>query len=95
MGRTSGQLMANSILNWQKLWLQRGFPRSYLHGIGEESMNWRRDLSLLAETHLTNEQRRRLIQIIAHKHGQYWNHLEAVVIIGVSYKLSGFDLRLD
>ena len=47
--------------NWQKLWLQGGFPRAYLHEIAEESMNWRldyieqflrRDLPLLAETHL-------------------------------------------
>jgi len=81
--------------NWQKLWIQGGFPRAYLHEIAEESMNWRldyieqflrRDLPLLAETHLTDEQRRRLTQIIAHKHGQYWNHSEAAAIIGVSYK---------
>lgn len=81
--------------NWQKLWVKGGFPRSYLHEIEEESMNWRldyieqflrRDLPLLAETHLTDEQRRRLTHIIAHKHGQYWNHSEAAAIIGVSYK---------
>ncbi len=81
--------------NWQKLWIQGGFPRSYLHELEEESLNWRldyieqflrRDLPLLAETHLTDEQRRRLTQIIAHKHGQYWNHSEAASIIGVSYK---------
>ncbi len=80
---------------WQKLWLRGGFPRSYLHEIEEESLNWRldyieeflrRDLPLLAETHLTDEQRRRLLQLIAHKHGQYWNHSEAAQIIGVSYK---------
>jgi predicted AAA+ superfamily ATPase len=81
--------------NWQKLWVQGGFPRSYLHQIEEESMNWRldyieqflrRDLPLLAETHLTDEQRRRLTQIIGHKHGQYWIHSEAASILGVSYK---------
>ena len=81
--------------NWQKLWLRGGFPRSYLHEIEEESLNWRldyieqflrRDLPLLAETHMTDEQRRRLLQLIAHKHGQYWNHSEAAGIIGVSYK---------
>jgi predicted AAA+ superfamily ATPase len=81
--------------NWQKLWLRGGFPRSYLHEIEEESLTWRldyieqflrRDLPLLAETHLTDEQRRRLIQLIAHKHGQYWNHSEAGQILGVSYK---------
>ena len=81
--------------NWQKLWTQGGFPRAYLHELEGESLNWRqdyieqflqRDLPLLAETHLTSEQRRRLTQIIAHKHGQYWNHSEAAAILGVSYK---------
>jgi uncharacterized protein len=79
----------------QKLWLRGGFPRSFLHEIDEESLTWRldyveqflrRDLPLLADTHLTDEQRRRLLQLIAHKHGQYWNHSEAGQIIGVSYK---------
>jgi uncharacterized protein len=81
--------------NWQKLWLRGGFPRSYLHELEEESLTWRldymeqflrRDLPLLADTHLSDEQRRRLIQLVAHKHGQYWNHSEAGQIIGVSYK---------
>lgn len=81
--------------NWQQLWLRGGFPRSYLHEIEEESLNWRldyveqflrRDLPLLVETHLSDEQRRRLLQLIAHKHGQYWNHSEAGQVIGVSYK---------
>ena len=81
--------------NGQKLWLRGGFPRSYLHEIEEESLTWRldyleqllqRDLPQLAETHLTHEQLRRLLQLIAHKHGQYWNHSEAGQIIGVSYK---------
>jgi len=80
---------------WQKLWVQGGYPRSYLHELEEESMAWRldyieqflrRDLPLLAETHLSDEQRRRLTQIIAHKHGQYWNHSEAAEIISVGYK---------
>jgi predicted AAA+ superfamily ATPase len=81
--------------NAQKLWLRGGFPRSFLHEIDEESLTWRldyveqflrRDLPLLADTQLTDEQRRRLLQLIAHKHGQYWNHSEAGQIIGVSYK---------
>ena len=80
---------------WQKLWVQGGYPRSYLHELEEESLAWRldyieqflrRDLPLLAETHLSDEQRRRLTQIIAHKHGQYWNHSEAAEIISVGYK---------
>jgi len=81
--------------NSQALWLRGGFPISYLHELEEESLTWRldyieqflrRDLPLLAETQLSDEQRRRLLQLIAHKHGQYWNHSEAGQIIGVSYK---------
>jgi hypothetical protein len=81
--------------NWQKLWLQGGFPRAYLHEIAEESMNWRldyieqflrRDLPLLAETHLSDQQRRKLLLLIANCHGQYWNHSKAAQTIGVSYK---------
>ena len=81
--------------NLDKLWLKGGFPRSYLHEIDEESLTWRldyleqflrRDLPLLAETQLSDEQRRRFLQLIAHKHGQFWNHSEAGQIIGVSYK---------
>src|SRR5438874_2187200 len=46
--------------NWQNLWLRGGFPRSYLHELEDESLNWRldyieqflrRELPLLAETH--------------------------------------------
>ena len=71
------------------------FPLAYLHEIEEESLTWRldyieqflrRDLPLLAGTQLSDEQLRRLPQLIAHKHGQYWNHSEAGQIIGVSYK---------
>ncbi len=83
--------------NWQKLWLRGGFPRSYLHEIEEESMNWRldyieqflrRDLPLLAETQLSHEQLRVMLLLIAHKHAQYWNHSEAAQNprISVSYK---------
>ena len=81
--------------NWSKLWLRGGFPPAFLHEVEEESTTWRLDyieqflrcdLPLLAETHLTDEQRRRLLQLIAHKHGQFWNHSEAAQIIGVSYK---------
>ena len=83
--------------NWQKLWLRGGFPRSYLHEIEEESLNWRldyieqflrRDLPLLAETQLSDEQLRVMLQLIAHNHGRYWNHSEAAQNprISVSYK---------
>lgn len=81
--------------NWQKLWLQGGMPPAYLRDIGENSFKWRldyistflaRDLPLLAETRLGDEQLRRLFQMLAHHHGQNWNHSETARIIGVNYK---------
>jgi hypothetical protein len=81
--------------NRDKLWLRGGFPPSYLHELEGESLDWRldyideilwRDLPVHPEAHMTDEQRRRLVQLLAHKHGQYWNHSEAAEILGVSYK---------
>jgi len=80
---------------WRRLWMQGGFPRSYLQEIVEESMQWRhdyvqtflsRDLPLLAETKLSPDQLRRLLLLLAHYHGQAWNHSNAATMIGVSYK---------
>jgi predicted AAA+ superfamily ATPase len=80
--------------NWPKLWLRGGLPPAYLHEIEENSFEWRihylstfigRDLPLLAETRLSNEQLRRFLQFLAHSHGQHWTHSEAAKTIGVSY----------
>lgn len=81
--------------NWQKLWLRGGMPPAYLREIEENSFKWRldyistflaRDLPLLAETRLGDEQLRRFFQMLAHHHGQNWNHSETARTIGVSYK---------
>ncbi len=81
--------------NQSSLWLRGGFPKSYLCEVDENSFQWRldyislflgRDLPLLIDTKLSSEQLRRILQLIAHNHGQYWNHSEAAKIIGVSYK---------
>ncbi len=81
--------------NWQNLWLRGGFPRSYLSEIEENSLAWRRDfistfinrdLRLLADTEMSEEALRRLLQLLAHSHGQNWNHSEAARVLGVSYK---------
>jgi len=81
--------------NWERLWLQGGMPPAYLREIEENSFKWRldyistflaRDLPLLAETRLADEQLRRFFQMLAHHHGQYWNHSEAAQTIGASYK---------
>jgi len=81
--------------NWERLWLRGGFPVSYLREFDEGSMEWRsnyiaqflgRDLPALAETKLTTEQLRRFFLLLAHHHGQYWNHSEIASVLGVNYK---------
>jgi predicted AAA+ superfamily ATPase len=81
--------------HWERLWLRGGYPLSYLREIEENSMEWRqnyiaqflgRDLPALAETKLTIEQLRRFFLLLAHHHGQYWNHSEIATTLGVNYK---------
>jgi len=81
--------------NWARLWLRGGYPLSYLKELEESSLEWRnhyialflgRDLPALAETRLTPEQLRRFFQLLAHHHGQYWNHSEIAGVVGVNYK---------
>jgi predicted AAA+ superfamily ATPase len=81
--------------NWRRLWIQGGFPPSYLHELEKESMNWRlnyidlflrRDLPALAETKLTDTQLRRLFLFIASSHGQFLNHSSIAQQLGVNYK---------
>jgi hypothetical protein len=81
--------------NWQKLWLRGGFPRAYLSEIEENSLKWRqdyvstfinRDLRLLADTKMSEDSLGKLLRLLAHCHGQNWNHSEAAGTLGVSYK---------
>jgi len=81
--------------SWQRLWLRGAYPRSYLSEGSETSLDWRldyitqfltRDLRILAETKMSNEQLRRLLQMVANYHGQYWNHSQAAELVGVTYK---------
>lgn len=80
---------------WERLWLQGGLPPSFLRTIPENSFKWRldyistflaRDLPALAASQLSDEQLRRFFQLLAHHHGQYWNHSETAQTVGVSYK---------
>lgn len=81
--------------NWETLWLRGGYPRAYLHELPQNSLTWRldyitqflaKDLRLLADTKMSGEQLRRLLQMMANYHGQYWNHSKAAEVIGVNYK---------
>ena len=91
-GFTTGEVGRDST---QKLWLDGGFPKAFLHEIAEYSMEWRlnyisnflrRDIPLLADVKISDEQLRKLLLLVAHGHGQFWNHSEAAKMLGISYK---------
>ena len=82
-------------LGWERLWVLGGFPRAFLLADTELSYRWRlnylralaeRDLRELAETKLTSDQIRRLLLIIAHHHGQAWNHSAVAASLGITSK---------
>lgn len=45
-----------------------------------------RDLRQIAETKMSKDALGKLLRLIAHCHGQNWNHSEAAATLGVSYK---------
>lgn len=79
--------------NWERLWLRGGFPASYTKEIDSVSMEVRqhyladtltRDLPALTDLRLSREQLFRFIRLLAHHHGQYWNHSEVAGVLGVN-----------
>lgn len=81
--------------NWERLWIRGGFPAPYLRASAASSMEWRnhyiaqflgRDLPALTDIKLSQEQLRRFFQMLAHHHGQYWNHSEVAAVLGVNMK---------
>jgi predicted AAA+ superfamily ATPase len=79
--------------NWERLWLRGGFPDAYTKELDEVAMEVRqqylanvltRDLPALTEIKLTGEQVYRLFRLMAHHHGQYWNHTEVGGVLGVN-----------
>jgi predicted AAA+ superfamily ATPase len=81
--------------HWEKLWVRGGYPLSFLREKEATSLEWRqhyvtqflgRDLPALVESQLSTEQLRRLFALLAHYHGQYWNHSEVASILGVNYR---------
>jgi predicted AAA+ superfamily ATPase len=78
--------------DWNKLWLRGGFPRSFLAGTDEESMEWRhafiqtfveRDIPQLGITIASNALRRFWV-MLAHYHGQIWHSSEFARSFGVA-----------
>jgi len=81
--------------NWERLWIRGGFPEAYRRAFDDLSMEWRnhyiaqflgRDLPALTDIKLSQEQLRRFFQMLAHHHGQYWNHSEVAGVLGVNMK---------
>jgi len=79
-------------IDWGKLWLRGGFPRSFLSETDTESMEWRRgliqtfierDIPQLGITIAANTLRR-FWTMLAHYHGQIWNSSEFARSFGVA-----------
>jgi predicted AAA+ superfamily ATPase len=80
---------------WQRLWTAGGFPRAFLETDPELSHRWRqnylrslaeRDLRELAETKMTGDELRKLLLLVAHQHGQAWNHSAVASHLGITGK---------
>lgn len=91
-GFTTGEV---GIEEMGALWRRGGFPRAFGAATEEDSFEWRLnyistflngDLRQLADSKLSYEQMRRLLLLVAHSHGQHWNHSEAGAVLGVNYK---------
>ncbi|OGQ25319.1 MAG: hypothetical protein A2138_04675 [Deltaproteobacteria bacterium RBG_16_71_12] len=77
-----------------KLWWRGGFPRSFLAALDEDSVAWResfvrtfleRDIPQLG-INIPALQLRRFWTMVAHYHGQTWNHAEVGSSLGVDEK---------
>jgi len=80
------------ILNYEKLWLRGGFPKSYLSSALRQSHEWRqnfiksfleRDLPQLG-VNIQSTTLRRFWNMLAHYHGQIWNASELGRSFGVA-----------
>ncbi|MBX3746594.1 MAG: ATP-binding protein [Verrucomicrobiae bacterium] len=79
--------------DWNRLWIRGGFPAAYCRELEAVSMEIRqnyiaqvltRDLPALTELRLTSEQTYRFFRLLAHYHGQYWNHARVAALLGVN-----------
>ncbi len=91
-----GELPHDEILEvWKRLWVYGGYPRSFLQPDADLSYRWRlnyiralaeRDLREVADTKLTSDQLRRLLLMVAHHHGNAWNHSAVASAMGITSK---------
>jgi len=77
------------------LWWRGGLPPSFLAATDAASLEWRRfavksirerDLPALGGTKFTPAQFSRLLTLLAHYHGQFWNDSEAARVLQVDAK---------
>lgn len=81
-------------MEWRKLWLRGGFPRSFLSRTNAKSLDWRRHLiTTYLERDIPQLGLRlpaatlsRFWSMLAHYHGQIWNSSEFARSFGVSDK---------
>lgn len=80
--------------SWQKLWWRGGFPRAFLAETDADSFAWRenfvrtfleRDLPQLG-LRIAPLNLRRFWTMVAHYHGQTWNHAEVGTALGLDEK---------
>ena len=88
-------LVETGAASWRELWLRGGFPRSYLAGDDPRSAVWRtdfiktyvmRDIERMARGGLAPVRLARLLSLLAHYHGQFWNRNEVAETLGVDVK---------
>lgn len=81
-------------VQWQRLWLRGGFPRSYLAASDQDSSAWRegfirtfleRDVPQLGIS-VAPSAMRRFWTMLAHYHGQTWNASELARAMGLTDK---------
>lgn len=81
--------------HWGRLWYRGGFPRAYGADGDEAAGEWledflktyvMRDISRLAGGGITPVALARLLQLVAHFHGQFWNAREAAATLSLDVK---------
>lgn len=85
----------DGIADWKRLWIQGGYPRAFLQRDPALSARWRsdyiralaeHDIREMADTKLSSDQLRKLLLMVAHHHGQAWNHSKIASVLGVTSK---------
>ncbi len=80
---------------WEELWFRGGFPRAFLAANDRDAHDWlddflktyvMRDVQALAGGGLSPQTLARLLLMLAHYHGQFWNQKEVAAALGIDTK---------